>query len=101
MEPTKLKKLTSGQVVKFEAAGDSISGKLVGWEESRQYPGSYALKVKNPADSDNKVVFVSEICISKLKDNNVQPGQDIMVEFLGKVKAEKSGREYNDYNVYA
>jgi hypothetical protein len=100
-EQKKLKKLTSGNVFKFEKAGDSVSGKLVGYEESKMFPNSYAVKIKNPANNDNTIVFVSEIVISKLKDANIQPGQDVMIEFLGMVKSEKSGMEYKNYDVYA
>jgi hypothetical protein len=97
----KLKKITSGVVFKFEKAGDSISGKFISYEESKMFPSSYIVKIRNPANEENNILFVSEIVISKLKDANIQPGQDIMIEFLGLVKSEKSGMEYKNYDVYA
>lgn len=97
----KMQKLVSGEVVKFEKSGDSISGTFISYEESKTYPGSYAVKIKNPADERPKTVFVSGIVIDLIKTNNIQPGQSIMIEFKGKVKTKDGKKEYNNYDVYA
>jgi len=100
VDTKKFKEATSGDVVKFEKVGDNISGVLIGWEESRQYPNSYAVKIKNPADEKPKVVFVSAIVIDLFKSNNITAGNDIMIQYQGKKKSQTSGMEYNDYKVF-
>jgi hypothetical protein len=100
-ENKKLKELGSGDVIKLENAGDSISGMLISWEESRMFPGSYAVRLRNPNKEQPQVVFVSNVVIDKIKLNNIQPGQDIMIEFAGLVKSGKSGMSYKNYKVYA
>jgi hypothetical protein len=96
----KFKEAKSGNVYKFEKEGDSISGTLISWEESRTYPNSYAVKVRNPSQEQPIVVFVSGIVIDLFKSNNIQAGMDVMIEYKGKKTSTKSGMEYNDYKVY-
>ncbi len=91
------KEATSGDVFKFEKAGDSIEGVYQGYEESRQYPDSYAVRIKQ--GDEVRVVFVSGIVIDKLTANGVKAGQEINIEFLGKKQNQKKTQEYNDYKV--
>lgn len=91
------KEATSGDVVKFKNEGDSVEGVYQGYEESKQYPDSYALKIK--VGEDLKVVFVSGIVIDLIESNSVMKGQDVKLEYTGKKKSEKTGRNYNTYKL--
>ena len=91
------KEAVDADVIKFEKEGDAIEGEFRGYEESKQYAKSYAIKINTAAGL--KVVFASGILIDKLETNSVKSGQQIRITFLGKKKAEKSGREYNDYKL--
>ena len=99
MDKKQYKKATSGDVVKLVNKGDSVSGVYLGYEESKQYTGTYAVKVKNPASESATVVFVSGIVIDLIKTNNIIPGMDIMIEFKG-MGQNKIGQEYKTYDVY-
>jgi len=92
-----MKELTSGEIKKFEKKGDSISGIFICYQESRQYPGSYVVKLEN----DGNVIgaFVSGIVVDLLTVNNVKKDTPIMVEYQGTVTSAK-GRDYKDYKVY-
>ena len=92
------KKATPGDVVKFEKAGDTISGKYIGYEESKQYAKSYAVKVDTAEGI--KAVFVSGIVIDLIESNSITKGTEIIIEYLGKKKSETSGREYNTYDLH-
>lgn len=94
------KQAVSGDVYKFEKIGDSISGIFISIEESKMYPNSYALKIKNPAKENPTVIFVSGIVLELIRSNNIQSGMDIMIEYAGKKKSTKSGMEYHDYKVF-
>ena len=100
MENKKFKEATSGDVVKFDKVGDSVSGILLGYEESKQYPNSYAVKIKNPAKEKPIVCFVSGIVIDLFKTNQIVSGSEIMIEYQGKKKSKSTGMEYNDYKVF-
>ncbi len=92
------KEAVSGDVVKFEKAGDSIEGELIGYEESKQYPSSYGLKFKDK-EGQIKLIFVSGIAIDLIQSNSVKNGQQIKIEFLGKKKTQDEKKEYNTYKV--
>lgn len=89
---------TSGDVVKFEKEGDSVQGTYVGYEESKQYPNSYAVRVKN--GEGIKTVFTSGIVLDLIKTNSIVAGTEIKIVFKGKKKTSDGKREYNDYKVY-
>jgi hypothetical protein len=99
-ENKKFKEAVSGDVVKLDKEGASVAGVLIGYEESKMFPGSYAVKLRNPAKETPFVVFVSNIVIQKIKDSNIQIGQDLMIEFTGMKKSASSGMEYKDYKVF-
>lgn len=89
---------TPGDVIKFEKPGDFVEGIYIGYEESRQFPGSFALKY---AVSQNvKVVFVSGIVIDLIRTNSIEKGDKIKVLFEGKKKNKAGTHEYNDYKVF-
>ena len=91
------KEATSGDVVKFEKEGDNLEGTYLGHEESKQYPGSYAVKIRK--NDEVKVVFVSAIVIDLIKGNGIVPGTEVKIDFLGKKKTQDGKREYNDYKL--
>lgn len=93
-----MKEATSGDVVKFENEGDSIEGTFLGYEESRQYKGSYAVSFKEGDKS--KVVFVSGIVVDLIKRNSIEIGQHIRIVFQGKKKTSDGKRDYNDYKLF-
>lgn len=96
----KMQEAKSGDLVKLEKKGDSISGVLLSVEESKMYKGTYLLKIKNPADNMSKSVFVSNIVYDKILSNQIEPGNQIMIEYQGEVVSKKSGRSYKDYKVF-
>ncbi len=98
MADKEYKEAASGDVVKFENAGDFAEGELVGYEESKQYPNSYAVRFKD-SDGEIKVVFVSGIVIDLFNSNSIKNGQEIKIEYLGKEKTKDGKREYNNYKV--
>lgn len=96
---TEFKKLENMEVVKLENSGDNIEGIYRGFDESRQYPGSYALKIETGGKV--RIVFVSNIVIDLLTAHNIEQGREINVLYTGKKKSENSGREYKTYELFA
>lgn len=92
-----MKEATSGDVFKFEKKGDAIEGVYMGYEASKQFPSSFALRVS--VSGKPVVAFVSGIVIDLIKTNNIMSGQKVRVEFLGKKKTQDGKKEYNDYKV--
>lgn len=92
------KEATGGNVVKFEKEGDSIEGTFLGYEESKQYEKSYAVRIKD--GEVNKVVFVSNIVIDLIRSNQIQIGQEIRIVYQGKKKTIDGKKEYNDYKLF-
>lgn len=92
------KQAVSGDVVKFEEAGDTLEGIYVGYEESKQYPGSFAIKVKD--GDDVKIAFASGIVIDLIKSNNIQANMDIKIVFKGMAKTKDGTKEYKTYEVF-
>ena len=92
------KQAQSGEIIKLDTPGLIIEGIYLGYEESKQFPGSWALRIK--IVDDIKVVFVNNIVVDLIESNNIKKNQEIKLEFLGMKKAEKSGREYKDFNLY-
>lgn len=88
---------TSGDVVKFEKDGDAIEGKLIGFEPSRQYPDSYAVKVDTK--DGIKIVFVSGIVVDLISSNSLKKGQEIKIVYKGKKRNKKDTADYNDYEL--
>lgn len=99
IETDNLVEATSGDVFKFENAGDFIQGIFLGYEESKTYPGSYSVKVSQE-NQKIKVVFVSGIVIDKIKANQIEPGDTIKIDYLGKRKTQDGKKDYNDYKVF-
>lgn len=85
-------------IIKFEKSGDYLEGEYLDFEESRQYPGSFIIKVNT--DTGLKGVFVSGIVIDKIRNNMIKQGVLIKIEYLGKKKTQDNKREYNDYKLY-
>ena len=92
------KKATSGDVVKFETDGDFVEGKLIGFEPSRQFPDSYAVKVET--EDGIKVVFVSGIVVDLINANSVKKGQQVKLLFKGKKDNKAKTAKYNDYELF-
>lgn len=98
MGDEELKQATSGDVVKFENEGDAVEGKLIGFEPSRQYPDSYAVRVQT--SEGVKIVFTSGIVVSLIEANNISKGQYVKIVYKGKKKNKEGTREYNDYDLF-
>jgi len=94
-----MQELKTGDVYKFTATGQKIEGIYMGYEESKQYPQSYAVKMN--VEGTLQVVFVSAIVIDMLNSNDIIKGKKIQIEFLGKIKTKDGKRTYNNYKVYA
>jgi hypothetical protein len=98
MTEKEYKEATSGDVIKFVNDGDSIEGVLMGYEESQQYPDSFAVHVKT--NDGLKCVFVSKMVIDKFKAHNIMLQDEIKIVFNGKKPTQDGKREYNDYSVF-
>lgn len=94
----KMKEATSGEVIKLEKEGDSIEGIYNGYEESKQFKGSYAVKIS--VDGKPNVVFVSGIVVDLIETNSIKIGMKIKIQYTGKQKSSKSGMDYNTYKVF-
>ena len=84
------KKATAGDVVKLEI-GDHIEGSFQGYEPSKQFPDSFAVRIKQ--GDDIKVVFVSKIVTDLIDSNGILSGQQIRIFFKGMKKNEAGTRE--------
>lgn len=91
------KEAKSGDVIKFENEGDSLEGIYQGFEESTQYPGSYAIKVKK--GEDIKVGFTSKIVTDLLKSNGINIGQEIKIIYTGMQTTKDGSKEYKSYSL--
>lgn len=89
--------LKTGDVVKFEKKGDSISGTFILHQPSAKFPSSYAVKIRS--NGEVKTCFVNNVVVDLLIANSIKEGDAIMIEYQGKRKSAK-GNEYNDYKVF-
>jgi len=92
-----MKKLTNGEIYKFEKEGDIIVGEYIGHSESKKYSDSYAVKIKK--GNDILTVFVNNIVVDLIESNDIKKDMVIGIKYLGKKTAKTSGKEYNDYEV--
>jgi len=92
------KEAKSGDVIKFEKEGDSIEGIYQGHEESKKYPESFAVHIKQ--GDDIKTVFTSNILIDLLGKNGIKEGKQIKIVYDGKKKTEDGSKEYNCYRLF-
>ena len=92
-----LKQAKSGDVVKLEV-GEYLEGSYMGYEESKTYPGSYALKIRK--GDDTKVTFVNNIAIDLIESNGIKQGDFIRVFFKGMRKNEAGTYSYKEYEIF-
>ena len=94
----KFEKVEDGELFKFENKGDEFIGQFASIEESKKFPDSFLVKVR---DGENmKAVFVNKIVADKIFTAQVQLGHMIKIVFLGKKKNEQGTREYNNFDVF-
>ena len=86
-----------GEPVKLENENDSIEGEFINYEQSQQYPDSFAVKIQ--ATDGIKVIFANNVLKEKIDNSQVKQGNSIKIVYKGLVKS-KNGREYKQYDVY-
>lgn len=91
------KEATSGDVLKLEE-GDRIEGKFLGIEVSSMYPDSYALTID--VEGEQKVTFVNNIVHDLINRNQITPGSQIAVLYVGLKENAKGTRKYKDFKVF-
>ena len=98
IDTTEFKLAQDGQVVKLENENDVFVGQFVSIDQSRKFPDSYALKVKDQ-EGNFIVTFVSVIVLDKVRSNAIQVGQLIKLVYKGLTKS-GNGYEYKNYDLY-
>lgn len=79
----------------YDNKGDSVIGLFKRMQEDKY--GEHAVII----DENEKELHLPNLTVinRKLQQANADEGDKIKVEFLGKEKAEDSGREYNNFKV--
>ena len=84
------------ELVKLEKKGDIVKGIFLSLEESKKFPGSWALKYND--DDKNMSVFINKIGY-ELFTANVTVGKEFILTHDGKVKTADKSKEYHTYKL--
>ena len=92
------KKADTSSVIKLEKEGDSITGVLMNYEESKMYKDSYALAFRKE-DGKIETIFTNEIPVQAIKAHDLI-GKEVKLVFKGMTKTQDGKFEYKDYEVF-
>lgn len=87
---------SSGNFFKFEQPGDTIEGVYLS-QNAGQFGPVASIRL---ADGSTAAFPIQTALRLEWEKNNIQPGTEIKVVYLGKQKNNKTGREFKAFDLY-